>query len=110
MLSWFKSWSCDILPNHHTVPVRRTDEKLSHTMWFVGRRLKDDGTAADEFVVKCVHVVHIEVAKIAVISGCRRRHCVRAMTHHDAHTASRRELPTRSFGPLKVKAECVTKV
>ncbi|KDR38439.1 hypothetical protein BG61_40805 [Caballeronia glathei] len=90
--------------------IRRCYDELSHAMWSVDRRLQNDGAPADKFVVKRIGVLDIEIAKIAVVAHCRRRHCIWAMPHHDAHTTSRNELPAGAFWPFKAKAERVTKV
>lgn len=52
------------------MPIRRRYYELSHAVLLVGRRLQNDGTPAQEFAVKCIGVVYIEIAKIAVVARC----------------------------------------
>ncbi|OMP10458.1 hypothetical protein CCACVL1_00965, partial [Corchorus capsularis] len=96
-LMLYSSFPGQILSHHHAVPVRRCHNKLPHAMRFVGRGLKNDCAVADKLVVKRIRIVHFEIAEIAMVAGCGRWKCVRAVPHHDASgTASTKENVRRS--------------
>lgn len=99
-----------ILAEHHSMPIRRRHDELSHPVRFIGGRLQNNGAVAQKFFVKGIGVVDVEIAKIAVIAHCRWRKCIRAMAHHNAHFPSRCELPAGTFRPFEAKAQCVAKV
>lgn len=92
------------------MPIWCPYDELSHAMRSVGRRLEYDGAPVDQLTVKCIGIIDIEVAEIAVIAGHRRQHGFGAMANHDAHIASGYKLPAGAFRPFKAKAERVTKI
>lgn len=90
--------------------VGRGHEELAHTVGAIHGRLQDDGPAADELIVKCVGIVHMQIAEIAVITGVCWREGIRAVAQHDAHGVPGNQLPTRTWGPLESEAERIAKI
>jgi hypothetical protein len=71
----------------------------------IDRRLENDGTVCDEFGVKFIHAVGVEVGEPAMRPNLGRRSGIRAFAEHDAHAVAPDQAPISGLRPFENEAK-----
>jgi hypothetical protein len=95
----------DLLTDHRPMAVGRSDGHLAHAPGPVNRRLLDDGASPDEFRVQRIDIVDVQISKITMVAGLRRKHRIGTMADHHSDAAARKRLPVRAIPPVPTEAE-----
>lgn len=87
--------------------VRGDDAKLPHPPRFVAQGFANPGTRGANRLVQRIHILELEIGKVAMIPELGRRNRIRALPRHDRAVATAVEMPTGIRDRLDLEAEHV---
>lgn len=85
--------------------IGRAEGELSHTPWFILRRLQNLGACSDGSSEESVDVIDLEIRDVAVIAEVAGGRYIWAAPEHELHLATTTEAPVTGINVLRIAPE-----